>query len=97
MFTFYREEAQNHLVTLDPSGVELEGSKSNVVDAIKQGHHVRVSSTLTSTAYEGFNYSYPCDVVEHTADESLGVCTALWHVSQETVNRDGYNIKDFQV
>ena len=68
----------------------VAGSKSYVVNAIKQGHHVRISSF-------GYNYSFPVDSLEHNADESLGVGTALWHVSQQNVIRDGYNIKDFQV
>ena len=81
-------------MTLDSTGAVVAGSKSNVVDAIKQGHHVRVSSSLSPP---GYNYSFPCDTLEHTADDSLGVCTALWHVSQKTVTRDGHSIKDFQV
>ena len=96
--TFYidRKEGQNHLMTVNSTGTAVAGSKSNVVDAIKQGHHVRVSS-LTSSPGNKYKYSYQCDALEQSANESLGVCTALWSVSQRTVVKDGHQIKDFQV
>ena len=84
----YREEGQNHLVTLNSNGDVESGSKSAVITAIRKGHHMRVSRT---------DYSYPCDALEHSADESLAVCTSLWSVSQRTVQRDGYNVKTFTV
>ena len=44
-----------------------------------------------------YYYFFPCDAVEHTADESMGVYTALWHMIQQTVERDGHSILDLQV
>ena len=86
----YRDAATTHLVSLDDYGGVTAGNKSNVINAIQQGHGVRIN-TLES------RYSFPADVLEYNAANDLAAATALWHVSQEDVTRDGVTVKDFKV